>query len=88
MTQTSSSDPLGAAEQRLDAALTRLEHALHGLVDRIALPNGDAALLQELENSRAREAELADAAKAASQELGDAIADMRAAIEETPEWRR
>ena len=77
-------NPLGAATERLERALARLEQRLAGA----ASPEGDTAradLAQALDTSRARERELEAAGAQASAALARAIGEIRAALGEIPE---
>jgi hypothetical protein len=82
---------LNSATQELDTALTRLEQALEGLLEKagdpvtarreIAAMVADREnLAEELDASIAREKELQALTDEASQALGTAIAEVRAAL--------
>lgn len=81
------------AEDSVERAAGRLERAVARLEKRLAHLNGEAdtsglfdqdrsKLAAELDAARARERELAEAGKAASQALGRAIGEIRAALGE------
>lgn len=87
--ESASDSALELAAKRLDRALGQLEHRL-GSVSTAA--NGEAGglfdqdrarLAEELDQSRARERELEAAGAQASQALGKAIAEIRAALGES-----
>ena len=87
--ESASDSALELAAKRLDRALGQLEHRL-GSVPTAA--NGEAGglfdqdrarLAEELDQSRARERELEAAGAQASQALGKAIAEIRAALGES-----
>ncbi len=84
-------DVIDASAEKLDAALAQLESALDSLLDRAgdplasrreveALVRDRAALAEELDASLAREKELQTLADEASEALGAAIAEVRAAL--------
>ena len=81
------------ADDRIDQAAKRLERAVSLLEQRLSRLNGEAQagglfdedrakLAAELDASRARERELAEAGEQASKALGRAIAEIRAALGE------
>lgn len=76
---------------RLDHALARLESAIDGLIDRVGEQDRErdeldvliadrARLAEELDAAMAREKELEEIADEASEALGAAIAEVRAAL--------
>jgi hypothetical protein len=69
-------DALERAQARLDEACARVAARLDELAGGRA-PQEDGALRAELSQSRAREAELAEAAQEASSALSGAIAELR-----------
>ena len=82
-----------ASETALDLAAKRLERALHLLEQRLAVRLKDASegadglfdqdrakLAAELDQARARERELEEAGAEASEALGQAITEIRAAM--------
>ena len=82
---------LDPSARRLDAALTRLEGALDSLMSRTgdpavmraelaALAEDRARMAEELDGSLAREEELQALADEASEALGAAIEEVRAAL--------
>ena len=82
---------IDAAASRLDKALRRLEGAVDGLFERAGDPNllrqelsammeDRARLAEQLDESLAREKELQALADEASEALGSAIAEVRAAL--------
>ena len=87
------SGALEAAIQRLDRAVAQLEVRMTGLLTDAKAGSGElfdqdrAKLAQELDQARGRERDLQAAGSAASQALGRAIADIRAALgeDEPPE---
>jgi hypothetical protein len=81
------------ADDRIDQAAKRLERSVALLEQRLSRLSGEAQagglfdedrakLAGELDASRARERELAEAGEQASQALGRAIAEIRAALGE------
>jgi hypothetical protein len=81
------------ADDRIDQAAKRLERAVALLEQRLSRLSGEAQagglfdedrakLAGELDASRARERELAEAGEQASKALGRAIAEIRAALGE------
>ena len=83
----------GGNESALDLAARRLERAVHGLEQRLSgmikeagaeagglFDQDRANLASQLDESRARERELEEAGAEASQALGRAIAEIRAAL--------
>lgn len=82
-----------SGDDRIDQAARRLERAVSLLEQRLSRLSGEAQagglfdedrakLAAELDASRARERELAEAGEQASQALGRAIAEIRAALGE------
>lgn len=82
---------IDAAASRLDKAMRRLEGAVDGLFERSGDPNllrqelsammeDRARLAEQLDESLAREKELQALADEASEALGAAIAEVRAAL--------
>ena len=87
--ESASDSALELAAKRLDRALGQLEHRLGSAPTST---NGEAGglfdqdrarLAEELDQSRARERELEAAGEQASQALGKAIAEIRAALGES-----
>jgi hypothetical protein len=82
-------DALERAVRRLDRALGQLEERLNrpgGQAETAGMSEDDRArLTAELDAARARERELAIAGEQASQALGRAIAEIRAALAQTQE---
>lgn len=85
-------DPISDAATELDKALGRLEHAVESLFERAgdptvakkamtAMMDDRDRLARELDNSLARERELQTLADEASEALGAAIDEVRAALE-------
>jgi hypothetical protein len=88
--ETTTEAPLDAALKRLDQALAELEQRLsqRALAAATSDPASDAdhaRLAAELEQSKARERELEAAGVQASEALGRAISEIRAALGETDE---
>lgn len=84
---------MAEADDRIDQAAKRLERSVALLEQRLSRLSGEAQsgglfdedrakLAQELDASRARERELAEAGDQASKALGRAIAEIRAALGE------
>jgi hypothetical protein len=84
------------SDDALEQAVRRLERALGQVEDRLNRGNGHAEvggmfeddrakLAAELDAARARERDLAQAGEQASQALGRAIAEIRAALAQTQE---
>lgn len=82
---------LTSSTERLDKALTRLEGAIEGFSERsgdpalarkelAAMIEDRAYLAQQLDDALARERELQALADEASEALGSAIAEVRAAL--------
>jgi len=88
MREASESVALDAAIHRLDRALSQLELQIAGLVSQADAGNGDlfeqdrANLAAELDAARSRERALEEAGAEASAVLGQAIAEIRAALAE------
>jgi hypothetical protein len=84
-----------ATDDALERSVRRLERALAQLEERLSSGAGDtqaaagdddrARLAAELDAARARERDLAQAGEQASQALGRAIAEIRAALAQTQE---
>lgn len=85
-------DPIESAATQLDSALSRLEDAVESLMERAgdpavtrreldAMVDDRDRLANELDNSLARERELQKLADEASEALGAAIDEVRAALE-------
>jgi mRNA degradation ribonuclease J1/J2 len=79
-------DRIDQAAKRLDRAVALLEQKLSRLSDEAQsgglFDEDRAKLAQDLDASRARERELAEAGEQASQALGRAITEIRAALGE------
>lgn len=84
---------MAEADERIDQAAKRLERSVALLEQRLSRLSDEARsgglfdedrakLAQELDASRARERELAEAGEQASKALGRAIAEIRAALGE------
>ena len=84
---------MAEADDRIDQAAKRLERSVALLEQRLSRLSGEARsgglfdedrakLAQDLDASRARERELAEAGEQASKALGRAIAEIRAALGE------
>jgi len=88
MREASESVALDAAIHRLDRALSQLELQIAGLVSQADAGNGDLFeqdrdnLAAELDAARSRERALEEAGAEASAVLGQAIAEIRAALAE------
>jgi hypothetical protein len=88
MREASESVALDAAIHRLDRALSQLELRVTSLVSQADAANGElfdqdrANLAAELDAARDRERALAEAGAQASAVLGQAIAELRAALAE------
>ena len=88
MREASESIALDAAIQRLDRALSQLELRVSGLIGDAQSANGElfdqdrANLAAELDAARSRERALEEAGAEASAVLGQAIAELRAALAE------
>lgn len=86
--ETGEAGPLGAAVHRLDRALAQLEVRINALSDKASGASGElfdhdrARLAAALDASRGRERDLETAGALASQALGRAIAEIRAALGE------
>ena len=86
--EASESVPLDAAIHRLDRALGQLELRIGGLINQAHASNGElfdldrAYLAAELDAARSRERALEEAGAEASAVLGQAIAELRAALDE------
>jgi uncharacterized protein YukE len=89
MSEPSADDALEQAVRRLERALGQLEDRYNRLTGHAQVggmfEDDRAKLAAELEASRGRERELAQAGEQASQALGRAIAEIRAALAETQE---
>ena len=84
---------MAQGEDSIEQAARRLERAVVQLETRLSRLNGEAVsgglfdedrsrLASELDAARARERELAEAGQQASQALGQAISEIRAAMSE------
>jgi hypothetical protein len=84
MSEFAADDPLEQAARRLERATALLERKLGdltGVAEAGGLFDQDRAkLAAELDAAKARERDLAEAGQQASQALGRAIADIRAAL--------
>jgi hypothetical protein len=85
MSEPGTDDALERAARRLDQALGQLEQRLNGAGQSAGSEEDRARLAAELDASRARERDLAQAGEQASQALGRAIAEIRAALAQTQE---
>lgn len=85
---TSAESALDQAAKRLDQALARLEQRLAGKIAQAgasadgALDQDRAKLAAELDSARARERDLEDAGRQASQALSRAIDELKTALED------
>ncbi|MEE2566433.1 DUF4164 family protein [Hyphobacterium marinum] len=81
----STADPVAEATERLNRALSRVEIAVGRLRDRVTSAGHSdsdrARLAEELDEARAREEALTEAANDASKALALAIADLREAAQ-------
>ncbi len=86
MAETGADDRIDQAAKRLDRAVSLLEQRLSRLSGEAQagglFDQDRAKLAGELDQSRARERELSEAGEQASQALGRAIAEIRAALGE------
>ena len=82
MSEPSADDALEQAVRRLERAIGQLEGRFNQLTGLIPLLTG---LTNLLDASRTRERELAQAGEQASQALGRAIGEIRAALAQTQE---
>jgi hypothetical protein len=89
MDEPSTDDALEQAVRRLERAVGQLESRFHQLTGHAEVggmfEDDRARLTAELDASRSRERELAQAGEQASQALGRAIAEIRAALAQTNE---